>query len=251
MNTSGNDSSPDKATGFKTSSLSQASSHWDLGPELKPPGELQSLKSIKAYIFQHHRNQIFIMVLALIMLLVGIYCWDELRLPIQIHNATTVPSESPASWADWLIRLQSFLNIPILLVALFVWYSEIREDWGNDLPKLMSVFFFYEDNPTIVCRHVWLAGADDLRAWGQQVAAQAACERFLDFSPDLEAKAPSLVIGTDGIVYRHYALRFKLTTPPHSLITGMCCYQNVAGVDKSAHSIPLERVKALQVITNW
>lgn len=184
---------------------------------------------------------------------ISIFAWDILRPPTLFQNASTVSSISPSGWDEWVNRLQSFLGIGTLFVALFVWYGEIRDDWDKDLPKRMSVFFFHNGHPFIVCRYIWLAGADDLRAWGQQVAAQAAGERFLDFSPDVKAQPPSLVVAPDGAACNHYDVCFELTKLPSSLIkdSGMCRYQNVAAKSRGVHSVPSAEVEALGVVAAW
>jgi hypothetical protein len=254
MKAAGSDSSSEPTAGQNAMNAPETSLHRDLGPDLKPLGKLQRSKSIWTHILKHHRSQIVIIIVALPMLLIGVYAWDELRTPIQFQNAITVPTASPSTWADWWIRIQSFLGIPTLLVALFVWYGEIREDWENDLPKRMSVFFFYGDKPAIVCRHVWLAGAEDLRAWGQQVAAQAAEVARLEFTPDVIAREPSLAVLPNGkTICKHYVVRFQLTKPPPSLPkeSSLCLYQNFAAIDKYVHPIPIAQAEALRVVADW
>jgi hypothetical protein len=227
--------------------------HWDLGPDLKPLGQRQRRAFILAYAWQRHNIQIIVIGIASLALIISMFTWDVLRPPIFFQNASMASSVGSSNWAEWVNRLQSFLGIGTLFVALFVWYGEIRDDWEKDLSKRMSVFFFYDDQPFIVCRYVWLAGPDDLRAWGQQVASQAAGERYLDFSPDVEAQAPCLAVTPDGTVCSHYAVRFQLTKLPSSLTKdlGMCCYQNFVAEFKDVQSVPLAEVEALSVVSVW
>jgi hypothetical protein len=124
--------------------------HWNFLPDLNPPGLPKRAKSIISYALKHHLIQILIMISALVLLVIGVLKCDVLFLPISYRKATTVPSMSATNWADWWIRVQSLLGIGTLFVAIFVWYGEIREDWENDLPKRMSVFFFYGEDPVIV-----------------------------------------------------------------------------------------------------
>jgi hypothetical protein len=275
-----------------------ADQRWDPGPDLKSPGHWKRGTSIFVYTWRHHCIQITIVISALLFLLVGVLKWDVLQPPIHFQNGSWVVAEiaqniirvlsspnhfpnapvvspgSPSNWGEWWIRIESFLGIGTLFVALFVWYGEIRENWENDLPKRMSVFFFYNDLPVIVCRYVWLAGADDLRAWGQQVAAQAAFnERSLEFSPEIKTQDPSLVIEEDGnMICKHYIVSFQLKRMPSLLANYslakdseicpygrdtkaskckdrrsllICRYQNFAGKDKSVHSVPSSKVEAL------
>jgi hypothetical protein len=287
-----------------SSNASVGEEEWNFGPDLNPPGLFKRGISIISYALKHHLIQILIMISALGLLVIGVLKWDVLFLPVpyqnainmiaeiiqnmvsvmfspnHFQNATTVSYVSASNWADWWIRIQSLLGIGTLFVAIFVWYGEIREDWENDLPKRMSVFFFYGKDPVIVCRYVWLAGPDDLRAWGQQVAAQAVGERFLDFSPDISTQGPRLVVeANSNDVCKHYALSFMLINLPSSVSKDLaiedsgicrykkgeearkcqektssqilCRYQNCATKDTQVYSIPSEKVAALSVVSTW
>lgn len=242
-----------------TSQAGQKSEHWDLGPDLKPSPLLKRGKSIFVYAIKNYLIQIIIMILALLVLGFAILNWDVLLMPIHPQNPTAIPSATPSNWADWWMRVQSFLGMGTLLVALFVWYSRIRDNWEDHLPKRMSVFFFYLGKPVIICRYVWLASEDDLRAWGQQVAAQAADneqrpEQRLKFSPEIKTRNPGLIISErDNTICRHYKICFQLNALPPSLIkeSGMCRYQNFASKDNRVHPVPQELVAALSEVTYW
>jgi hypothetical protein len=227
----------------------------DLGPNLKSPSLLERGKSIFLYAYKNHSTQIIIMTTALLLLVIGIFKWDVLFPPINFQNTTSMPSASPSNWADWWMRIQSFLGVGTLFVALFVWYSGIREDWENSLPKRMSVFFFHLGRPVIICRYVWLQGADDLRAWGQQVAAQAAYnERYLEFSPEIRTNDPSLIVEMkDDMICKHYTICFQLKNLPPSLKedSSTCRYQNFEAIDNSVHSIPSDTVATLSAVADW
>ncbi len=240
MGASGQASSPDLTNVEKAVGPESTDPQWDPGPDLDPLSSTQRRKLIRDYVLQHHRNQIVVMILAILLLGIGACVWDELHPPI-FNNSTAVPSTSPSNWADWVIRIQAFFGLTTLLVALFVWIGEIREDWENRLPKRMSVFFLHKGWPVIVCRYIWLAGQDDLRAWGQQVAAQAAEQRFLNFYPNVTAQHPELAIWIDGMICKHYVVCFELTdqNPFLTRYSGMCRYQNVATGSNIVFSVPL------------
>ena len=225
---------------------------WDLGPDLRPLGWLEHLE-ISKHILKHHGFKIVIMISAILGLVIVLRAWNELYPPIHFQNATAATSASPTNWAGWLDNLQSYLAVGTFFVALFVWYGEIRNDWQNDLPKRMSVFFFHKGKPVIVCRYVWLAGSEDLRAWGQQVAAQAVeNDRNLKFGPDVKTQIPELMVGSDGTVCRHYAVRFRLKELPSVLKdSGKCRYQNFDAVDRDVHAISLGQAEALRVVADW
>jgi hypothetical protein len=224
----------------------------DLGPDLKPFGWHEH-QEIFLHILKRHGLKVVIMISAILGVVIALHAWNELYPPMQIQNATMVTSVSPSNWAGWLSNLQSYLAVGTFFVALFVWYGEIRDEWQNELPKRMSVFFFHAGKPVIVCRYVWLAGAEDLRAWGQQVAAQAVDDgRKLKFGPDVKTRVPDLVIGLDGTVCKHYAVRFRLKELPSLLKdTHNCRYQNFEAVDKNVHTISVEEAMELCAVTDW
>ncbi|MBN1323318.1 MAG: hypothetical protein JW986_04865 [Methanotrichaceae archaeon] len=186
-------------------------------------------------------------------LIIKTHAWEELSFPWQLLNATAaLPVAAPTSWADYIGRWQTYLAVGTLLVAGFVWYGEIRDEWVNTRPKRMSVFFFMDDKPHVIIRYVWLADAGDMRAWGQQVARQAVHGQQLDFSPDIEARE-RLEKWTNGDPFMHYAVCFKLTGLNDYLRKnqGICRYQNLAGDIKDVQSIPLENAVALRVVSEW
>jgi hypothetical protein len=239
---------------------------WETGPNLKPPGWLRCKISILGYALRHHFIQIAIMSLALVLIVDLVLRWDELRPPMHIQismqiitgiiqdvfrvlvyspmffqNGTIASLESPSTWVDWWVYVQSLLGGGTLLVAIFVWYGEIREDWENALPKRMSVFFLREGRPVIICRYVWLAGEGDLRAWGQQVASQAAKVAYLRFYPNIKAEVPSFAVWIDKKICRHYVVCFELTedNPDLKKFRGMCRYQNMATGKNDVRSVSL------------
>ena len=208
------------------------------GPTLKRPSWLRCKLSILGYALEHNFIQIAVMLFALVLLIDMILRWDELRPPMEIQfsmtmitgvlqeafnvlvyspmffQKVTAPSSlSPSTWVGWWINVQSLLSGGTLLVALFVWHGKIRGDWTGSLPKRMSVFFLHEGLPVIVCRYVWLASEGDLRAWGQQVAAQSVGERFLSFYPNVNAGAPTFAVWIDGKICSHYVVCFELMDP--------------------------------------
>lgn len=132
----------------------------------------------------------------------------------------------------------------------------------NDLPKKLSVFFFDEDRPLIVCRYVWLSGADEIRTWGQQVAKQAQPPvpkpLNLDFSPDVEARKPELlVVGSGDEVWKHYSVCFRLSKLNTTLLDyvknhpGECRYQNLAVNETNPGDISQAKVIAIPEVSNW
>lgn len=241
--------------------MKSSEAQWNLGPDLKPPAFLRRSKSIIAFALKNHLIQIVIIFVALLLLRAGVSSWDVLLPPLHFQGGAQAPTVRPTNWGDWLMRAQAFFSLATLLVALFVWHRGIREEWESHLPKRMSVFFFFQGRPAIVCRYVWLGGEADLRAWGQQVAAQAAYkERFLEFSPEIRTKNHSLIFDIrNGKICNHYEICFILSSLPPSLKNPpplsddqkTCRYQNFASDNMEVQSIPSEIVAKLACVSGW
>lgn len=221
---------------------------WTPGPDLELLCQPQRRKLVREYAWKRHRGHIVITIMAVLLLGFGAFALNELHPPINLQNSTTSLSTSPTNWADWLVRIQAFLALPTLLVAIFVWYGEIQEDWENSLPKRMSVFFIHNGLPVIICRYVWLAGEDDLRAWGQQVAAQAVDVQYLSFYPNVNAQTPKLAMWIDGRICKHYTVCFELRDMDQekkqniflkNYLGKYCRYQNMATGSNIVSSVSL------------
>jgi hypothetical protein len=225
----------------------------EICPDYPPLDDKMRRTLIIKYAWAHHRNQILFMCIIMVLLFMGVCRWNELSIPIYPVNDTRSIPANPTSWAGWLINMQSFFSLGTLLVALSVWWGEISEDWRDDLPKRLSVFFFDGFRPAIVCRYVWLAGADEIRQWGQQVAKQAAGNTNLDFGPNLEAKSPSLIIGPKGNVWLHYSVCFELTNLNKYLEdhSKKCIYQNLAKGFNKPEDIDPDQVECLSSVKEW
>ncbi|MCZ7636228.1 MAG: hypothetical protein M5U12_09455 [Verrucomicrobia bacterium] len=204
-----------------------------------------------AHACRHRRVEVVITGLALLALILGV-CYSESLRPPWL-GSPPADAQVPEDVPTWLNNLQAVLGASTLLVAAFVWFGELREDWETSLPCRMSVYFFHDGRPVIVCRHVWLAGASDLRAWGQQVGAQAVGERFLDFTPDIVARPPELSLLPDGTACRHYAVRFLLTRQPERLAAepARARYQNMIAAQTAVRTEAVESVAALPDVASW
>jgi hypothetical protein len=239
---------------------------FDPGPSLLCPSSRMEVASVWRYIFQKRRFQIFVLVFGAVCVLASILFFDELK-PSFFSDApqpsttalvtsttnTSVPQAliavpSVGGFFDrllqWAKKLEFIFGIFTALIAAFVWYGEIREDWEQELPCIMSVFFFYKGKPAIICRNIWLSGPDDLRNWSQQVAAQAATplngqSPRLEFGPDVKTQSPEICIKPDGTLCRHYTVRFLLTNLP-KMLEGkeeICRYQNLLGTGATQSNI--------------
>ncbi|MDD2756103.1 MAG: hypothetical protein PHS80_11310 [Methanothrix sp.] len=221
---------------------------WPLGPTFPALQSRQRNKLILKYAWQHQRLQIYVAIVFITLVITGTIFWSELHFP-------ATASDTPKGFIGWLINAQSILSFGTLLVALFVWWGETQEDWVNNLSKKLSVFFFFEDRPLIVCRYVWLAGADEIRTWGQQVAKQAqpssSNQPNLDFYPDVETREPILLLGPKDEVWKHYSVCFRLSKL-NSILNeyAIFSWDNVPGNDEGRLKEFLEKRYNLDWVKN-
>lgn len=120
-------------------------------------------------------------------------------------------------WGDHLDPSVSFVT---LIVALFVWYSEITDKWEQSLPKKLTIEFMKENGELVLlCVNASLPHEADIRNLGQQIGSQMCGDRNLQFcAPSIE-----LIVGkvchTQAIgFYRHFCVRFTFTTLPDNLL---------------------------------
>jgi hypothetical protein len=226
----------------------------DLGPTLPVLRWRRKSQFIFVYAIKHRKLPIIIMGAFITFIVFGVLFWNELHIP-------STSLRTPQGIIEWLLNAQTILGMGTLLVALFVWIGGIEEDWENDLPKRLSVFFFWGAKPVIVSRYAWLAGEDEIRTWGQQVGVQAQDvqpgekphDSFLHFGPDMQTRHPELLEGLDGEVWKNYSICFKLTCLNKSLerTKDYCRYQNIAGIDTAAQNFPMELVESIEEVSSW
>ena len=118
----------------------------------------------------------------------------------------------------WTDNLDPFVSMAVLIIALALWFREIRQDWRSSLPCRLTVVFQHDDGSgareVMRCERAGLAGEGETRALAQQIGAQMIKGR-LDFC------APSVTYGgwqieddNEGIVYRHYSVTLRLLELP-------------------------------------
>lgn len=120
----------------------------------------------------------------------------------------------PAPWAKILseiwVWLDPFLTISAVFLALFIWYNEKKQDWEDHLPKKLNALFRL-GNGDIVYQviNAPLAGADDIRQWGQQIGKQMNDNKNLEFD-GLNVSGPERATDKGGQPVMRYTLTIWL-----------------------------------------
>ena len=115
---------------------------------------------------------------------------------------------------DSLAVCDSTVGFGTLLVAIAIWFGELKQEWENSLPKKLTVEFLYKGQLLMLCEEAYLAGESDIRAWGQQVGAQMSGGRHLKFLPSIKQEPGGIKETRDGKAYKLYEVKFTLTELP-------------------------------------
>jgi len=106
-------------------------------------------------------------------------------------------------WQNWM---EPFLAFGTILIAVFIWLNEKRQDWENNLPKKLNASFAYDEKQVFYqVENAPLAGDDDVRQWGQQLGRQmhGGDLSFKGFN----VKGPARDTDSNG----KYVMRYELT----------------------------------------
>ena len=123
----------------------------------------------------------------------------------------------------WNAELDPIVSLATLMIALFVWYGEITEDWKNNLPKRLNARFENEQHQLVMlCKMAHLSDVADIRALGQQIARQM-CGGDIHFRVPYVKQNPGEILHDPEIGYfLHYQVTFTLTKKPDGLPEGKC-----------------------------
>ena len=178
-------------------------------PDLRPLTASERRRQLWRYTWQSRRTQILGAAFGVLIVALAVILVPRLRPP------STILPAAP-DWLSWQDNLQTLFGLATLLVAVFVWLDELNEEWSEDLPRLLSFFFFFQGQPALVCYHAYLAGESDIRAWAQQIGGRQMTGGDLHFRPVVDSRPVEYL--TDGAnVYLHHQVRFTLTDLPNLL----------------------------------
>lgn len=177
-----------------------------VGTGLRPLTNRERGRHLRRFIFQSRRTQIVGTILILVLLTLAVILIPRLRPPAEILSPA-------ADWISWGEILQTFFGLATFLIAGFVWYNSLAEEWAGKLPQILSCYFFRDRQPALICYHAYLAGEADIRAWSQQLGGIQMTGENIFFRAIVDSRPIELL--TDGrAVYVHHQVRFSLTKIP-------------------------------------
>lgn len=120
-----------------------------------------------------------------------------------------------SAWADPLFGLGTFI------IAIVIAYLNLSREWEAKIDKKLTVHFKYRDKYIMTCYNAYLAHEGDIRQMSQQIGAQMAKVRWLEFYPymttlgaSIKERKPS---GLDKWVFeKHYEIIIHLRNIPTS-----------------------------------
>lgn len=135
------------------------------------------------------------------------------------------------NWWNWA---EPFITLLTLGVAIAVWYKQTIEAWEDDLPKRLTVHFWFQGREVMRCEQAALSSEADIRNLGQQVGLQISGAESLKFVvADVKQIKTGVKIlkiaeaGESGQYIKEYEVSFNLTELPAKLEQSQCviwCY---------------------------
>jgi hypothetical protein len=141
---------------------------------------------------------------------------------VKSTNASLPKGVQATFWQDltwWSKWLDPLLGTAVFLLTLVIGWTQLREDWKENLEKRLTVIFKFGERELMVCKKAYLSAEGDIRSLGQQIGSQMA-----DNTRDLKFKAndiESKKLGVErnqfknGEYFMHYQVIFELTTLPN------------------------------------
>ncbi len=181
---------------------------------------MQFLKSIFMYSMKSRWLFLLLFLGAAAILVFDLY---SLVSPKDLSNIANVRNNL------WTPILEHYIAFGTFLAALAAWFSSVKRDWIEGLPKRLSVKFWHDGNIVMQCDYAYLSGESDIRQMGQQIGAQISSEYQLKFN------AAEIVWNEEPIVYgfsqtqtksnyfkgkfpfRHYSVKYELSVLPATL----------------------------------
>lgn len=129
----------------------------------------------------------------------------------------------------WSQVISTYIAFGAFIFSIAIWVSTLFKEWKNSLPKRLSVYFVMDNQCLMQCNYAFLSGEADIRQTAQQIGAQIADLRFLNFNiANVQSKELNRVYSGEDVnryadaksmnyPFRHYCAVIHLTSPPATL----------------------------------
>lgn len=139
--------------------------------------------------------------------------WIILFIILLTGLSLLVQPHSPNPAVDWWSGWDVVISFTTLVIAMLVWFAEQNRNWEFSLPKRLTAKFIFQNDLVVVCKNGTLSHEGDIRAFAQQLGAQAIGTKFLKFHGDFEIERPAFVRDRSQWTLE-YTIAFTLSEMP-------------------------------------
>ena len=131
--------------------------------------------------------------------------------------------------SHWSQVISKYIAFGAFVFSVAIWTTTLFKEWRDSLPKRLSVYFILDDHCLMYCNYAYLSGEADIRQTAQQIGAQIADLRFLNFNiANVHSKELKRIYSKKevnkhadaeilGYPFRHYCAVIQLNSPPATL----------------------------------
>lgn len=110
--------------------------------------------------------------------------------------------------------IDPIISITTALIAIFIYYKQLFDDWVKSLPLKLTVHFVKDSKYVMTCHKALLVSESDIRNWTQQIGMQMNNGEHLHFKPFFNfIKRGEIEMDQKGS-YRHYEVIYYLSFLP-------------------------------------
>lgn len=162
------------------------------------------LKDLTLYLF---RARHVTLIALLLCLLLGL-----LLLTLVLTDSISLKDDVLKPWSEYV---DPFIGMATLLVAILVWFGELRQEWRDNMSSRLTVRFHCDGQPVMRCELAHLTSEADIRNLAQQIGQQMNKNQRLNINaPDMKKSGGDTEINNDGQVFRHWFMDIPLYEPP-------------------------------------
>lgn len=154
-------------------------------------------------------------------ILYGLVLFVIIGVFVGLTNGKPLKANQPTFWEDitwWSKWLDPILGTAVFLLTVVIGWTQLREDWEEDLEKRLTVIFRLNGREVMICKKAYLTAEGDIRNLGQQIGLQMNDNKHLKFKAnDIESKR----LGVERSEFQnkhlvHYRVEFELTALPEN-----------------------------------
>lgn len=125
----------------------------------------------------------------------------------------------------WRVKAQPIIGATTFLVAVGLWFQQLRKSWHESLPNRLTVVFRYGKSEVFRCERAYLPDPSSIREFAQQIGAHMPnprrSRRLAFCVPLIELERPERIYDQrEKRVIEHYQAAFELMELPDDVKEG-------------------------------